>query len=64
MFVGAYSTLGVVWDIADTVNGLIIYPNLIGLLVMFKQIVKIKDDFYNEQLPIYREEKRLKKQGK
>jgi hypothetical protein len=31
---------------------------------MFKQIVKIKDDFYNEQLPIYREEKRLKKQGK
>jgi len=64
MFVGAYSTLGVVWDIADTVNGLIIYPNLIGLLVMFKQIVKIKDDFYGEQLPIYREEKRLKKQGK
>ncbi|MBQ3964555.1 MAG: sodium:alanine symporter family protein [Firmicutes bacterium] len=64
MFVGAYSTLGVVWDIADTVNGLIIYPNLIGLLVMFKQIVKIKDDFYGEQLPIYKEEKRLKKQGK
>ena len=64
MFVGAYSTLGVVWDIADTVNGLIIYPNLIGLLVMFRQIIKIKDDFYGEQLPIYKEEKRLKKQGK
>lgn len=64
MFVGAVGGLSFVWDIADTFNGMIIYPNLIALVVGVKTIIKAKDDYYNEQLPIYKEEKRLKKQGK
>jgi len=32
VFVGAVSTLDVVWGIADIMNGLMAFPNLIGLL--------------------------------
>ena len=36
VFVGAVfsSELGLIWDIADTLNGLMAIPNLIGLIVL------------------------------
>ncbi len=61
IMVGAFSDLGLVWDLADTCNGLIIIPNLIAIVIMFKQVVKIKDDYYGERLPVYQAEKAARK---
>ena len=57
ILVGSYSTLGVVWDLADTCNGIIIIPNLIALAVMAGQVAKIKEDYWKKNLPLYKEEK-------
>ena len=37
-FVGATQTLDAVWNFADTMNGLMIIPNLICLLILNKNI--------------------------
>lgn len=34
VFIGATQTLGVVWDLSDTMNGLMAIPNLISLLLL------------------------------
>ena len=61
ILIGSYSTLGFVWDLADTCNGLIIIPNLIALAIMAGEIVKLKDEYYAKELPIYLAEKKNKK---
>ncbi|MBQ1383852.1 MAG: alanine:cation symporter family protein, partial [Firmicutes bacterium] len=61
ILVGAYSTLGFVWDLADTCNGLIIIPNMIALIIMAKEVVQIKDDYWKRELPLYQSEKAAKK---
>ena len=38
--VGAAIDLGLLWDIADTFNGLMMIPNLIGVLVLSPQVMK------------------------
>lgn len=48
VFVGSVTTLGFAWDLADTFNGLMIIPNLIGLILLSNQVVKMKDDFLNK----------------
>jgi AGCS family alanine or glycine:cation symporter len=58
---GSYSTLGIVWDLADTCNGLIIIPNLIALVFLSKEVVKMKEEYYGEELPKYKAEKAAKK---
>ena len=61
IIVGSVSSLGFVWDLADTTNGLMMIPNLIGLLFLSNQIVKLKKEYFREQLPIdaaLREERR------
>ena len=60
ILVGAYSTLGFVWDLADTCNGLIIIPNMIALIIMAKEVVQIKDDYWKKELPLYQSEKAAK----
>lgn len=62
--VGSFSTLGLVWDIADTCNGLIIFPNLIALVILSKEIKEGKEKYFNEELPKYKAEKAAKKAGK
>ncbi len=57
---GAVSQESFVWDLADTFNGLMIIPNLIGLLILHKVVVKLKDEYYGQQLPMYRESKKNK----
>lgn len=64
IIISSFSSLGFVWDLADTCNGHIIIPNLIALVIMAKQVVEIKDDFYRIELPAYKEEKRLKTAGR
>lgn len=39
ILVGSVTTLGFAWDLADTFNGLMIIPNLIGLVFLSKQVV-------------------------
>lgn len=64
ILVGAYSTLGFVWDMADTCNGLVIIPNLIALVFLSKEVAKMKDEYYAEELPKYKAEKAAKKAAK
>lgn len=46
IFVGSQTTLGVAWDLADTINGLMIIPNLVGLLLMSNQVAKLKKEYF------------------
>jgi len=41
IFVGATSTLGLVWKVADTLNGMMAIPNLIGLLLLSPVVFKL-----------------------
>lgn len=42
--IGATINLGLLWDIADTFNGLMAIPNLIALLVLSEQVKKLAID--------------------
>lgn len=53
ILIGSQSTLGLVWDLADTCNGLIIIPNLIALIFLSKEVVAGKESFYARELPKY-----------
>lgn len=64
ILIGSYSTLGIVWDLADTCNGLIIFPNLIALVILSKEVVAAKEDYYATELPRYLSEKEAKKRAK
>ncbi len=59
--VGSYTTLGLAWDLADTANGLMIIPNAIGIILLSKQVIKMKEEFYDAELPKYEAEKKAKK---
>ena len=45
IFLGAISGENIVWDIADTVNGLIIIPNLIAVLLLSKHVFAMKKEY-------------------
>lgn len=64
IIVGSVSSLGFVWDLADTTNGLMMIPNLIGLLLLSNKVVKLKKDYFAEQLPIDAARRAEKKTGK
>ena len=49
--VGSQSTLGFVWDLADTFNGLMIIPNLIGILLLSNDVVSLKKDYFSRIKP-------------
>ena len=51
IFIGSQTTLGLAWDLADTINGLMIIPNLVGLLLLSGQVVKLKNEYFAERLP-------------
>ena len=38
---GATLDVGVVWDVADTFNGLMVVPNLLGLFLLSGTLVRI-----------------------
>lgn len=42
--IGATMNLGLLWDIADTFNGLMAVPNLIALFILSKQVAKLSAD--------------------
>lgn len=46
IMVGSQTTLGFVWDLTDTFNGLMIIPNLIGILLLSNEVVKLKNEYF------------------
>ncbi len=48
LFVGAIGGLVLIWDIADTLNGLMAAPNLIALLVLATILTKDKKDYVDD----------------
>ena len=48
VFVGSQTTLGFAWDLADTCNGLMIIPNLIAILILSKEVIALKNEYFND----------------
>ena len=48
---GATVDLGLLWDIADTFNGLMAIPNLIALLLLSGTVVKLMKDYFATEHP-------------
>jgi alanine or glycine:cation symporter, AGCS family len=48
-FFGAIGSLHVIWDVADTLNGLMAIPNLIGVLALSRLIRRMLDEFFERQ---------------
>lgn len=48
--VGSQTTLGLAWDLADTFNGLMIIPNLIGLVFLSGEVVKLKKEYFADKV--------------
>ena len=47
--VGATMNLNLAWDIADTLNGLMAIPNLIGVLLLSGTVLKITKNYYDRK---------------
>jgi len=48
IFVGAISKVQTVWDYADTMNGLQIFPNLLAIIILAPQVASISRSFLNK----------------
>ena len=48
IFIGAVTSLELVWNLADTVNGLMLIPNLIGVLILGNQVVKLSKEYFKK----------------
>ena len=47
IILGAVTELSLVWDIADTLNGLMALPNLVGLLALSPIVIKLTREYFN-----------------
>lgn len=45
--IGAVTEMQLVWDIADTLNGLMALPNLVGLLVLSPLVIRLCREYFN-----------------
>lgn len=48
--IGAIGGLNALWDLADTLNGLMAIPNLIGVLGLSGVIIKLTKEFFSSEL--------------
>ena len=48
--IGAIGGLNALWDLADTLNGLMAIPNLIGVLGLSGVVIKLTKDFFTSEL--------------
>ena len=48
--VGATMKLGLAWDLSDTFNGLMMIPNLIGVLVLSGTVVDITRNYFDRRV--------------
>lgn len=49
IMIGAVTSLELVWDLADTVNGFMAIPNLIGILFLSNIVVKEKNAYFSKK---------------
>jgi len=47
---GAVLTSSLAWDISDTFNGLMMIPNLIGVLFMLPLVIKITNNYIDRKV--------------
>ena len=47
---GALMTSSIAWDISDTFNGLMMIPNLIGVLAMSPVVMKLTRNYVDRRL--------------
>lgn len=59
--IGSQTTLGMAWDLADTFNGIMVFINLIAILLLSKEVVQLKKEYWDTALPVYQESKKNKK---
>ena len=50
VMLGAVTTSSLAWDISDTFNGLMMIPNLIGVVVLMPLVVKITKNYVDRKL--------------
>lgn len=46
---GALTSLELVWNLADTVNGLMLIPNMIGVIFLGNQVVKLTQEYFKNK---------------
>lgn len=56
ILLGAVMTSSLAWDISDTFNGLMMMPNLIGVVVLSPIVVKITKNYVNRKIRNIKEE--------
>jgi AGCS family alanine or glycine:cation symporter len=49
IYFGATGSLHVVWDVADTLNGLMALPNLVGLLLSIPLLLRLQKEFFQAE---------------
>ena len=50
IMLGAIMTSSLAWDISDTFNGLMMIPNLIGVVVLFPLVMKITKNYVDRKI--------------
>ena len=50
--IGAVASLDVVWDIADTFNGLMAIPNFIALFALSGVVAKLTKEYFFSKSPL------------
>ena len=60
---GATMDLGLIWEVAETFNGLMAIPNLIGVFLLSGTVVKLVQNYFSddEYIPYYEQKKMLEK---
>ena len=59
---GATMDLGVIWEVAETFNGLMAIPNLIGVFLLSGTVVKLVKNYFSDEeyIPYHEQAKMLK----
>ena len=50
---GALAAPALLWDLAETVNGLMAIPNLVALAFLSKEVILLTTDYFNSKNHIY-----------
>lgn len=50
IMLGAVMTSSIAWDVSDTFNGLMMIPNLIGVVVLFPMVMKITKNYVDRHI--------------
>lgn len=59
---GATMDLGVIWEVAETFNGLMAIPNLIGVFLLSGTVVKLVKNYFSgdDYIPYHEQAKMIK----